>query len=141
MNTKNPKTKEKYIEGIGRRKEATARVRLYETKNKETSFVVNDKFSVEEYFPTERLQSMAKGVFRVVSPSKPFVVSAHVSGGGTSSQAEALRLGLARAILLYDIEQRTILKRAGMLKRDPREKERKKFGKKKARKSAQWSKR
>lgn len=134
-------TQQQYYEGIGRRKESTARVRLYPTKEKETTFLINDTYALEEYFETTRLQSVAKQALATITPSEPFLVSVHLSGGGISGQAEAMRHGIARALLAYDEQQRRHLKQAGLLKRDPREKERRKFGKKKARKSPQWSKR
>lgn len=131
-------SKERYIEAIGRRKTAAARVRLY--KSSRESFVVNDK-ELEEYFPVNILQSVAKDPFVTADLSQKFTVSAHIQGGGISAQAEALRHGIARALVKHDPELRGQLKKAGFLKRDPREKERKKFGLKKARKAPQWSKR
>lgn len=131
-------SKERYIEAIGRRKTAAARVRLY--KSSHESFVVNDK-ELEEYFPVNILQSVAKDSFVTADLSQKFTVSAHIQGGGISAQAEALRHGIARALVKHDPELRGQLKKAGFLKRDPREKERKKFGLKKARKAPQWSKR
>ena len=130
--------KEIYIEAIGRRKTASTRVRLY--KSSRESFIVNDK-ELAEYFPTANLQSIVKDPFVKADLSQKFTVSAHIQGGGVSSQAEALRHGIARALVIHDPELRSQLKKAGFLKRDPREKERKKFGLKKARKAPQWSKR
>ncbi len=74
-------------------------------------------------------------------PAEKFHITARVSGGGISAQSEAIRLGISRALLVYDVELRGKLKKVGFLKRDPRAKERRKFGFKKARKSPQWSKR
>ena len=130
--------KERYIEAVGRRKTAAARVRLY--KSSRESFTVNDK-ELAEYFPVKVLQSVVKDPFIKVDLSQKFTVSAHIQGGGISAQAEALRHGIARALVIHDPELRSQLKKAGFLKRDPREKERKKFGLKKARKAPQWSKR
>ncbi len=128
----------KYIEGIGRRKTASARVRL--TPAKERSVVVNDK-PLAEYFGSEALEQSVLSVFSVSDSIGNYTVSAHVSGGGVRGHADAIRLGIARALVKEDPERRTLLKRAGLLMRDPRSKERKKFGLRKARKSPQWSKR
>lgn len=126
---------EKYIEGIGRRKESVARVRI--TPASKTSFVINDK-TISDYFKTETLQKIVK---EALDEKGDFSVSVKVVGGGVNSQAESVRLGIARALIKGDIELRKDLKAKGFLKRDPRVKERRKFGLKKARKSAQWSKR
>jgi len=128
----------KYIEAIGRRKTAAARVRIY--KSSQESFTINDK-ELAEYFPVMTLQSVVRDPFVKADLSQKFTVSAHIQGGGISAQAEALRHGIARALVVHDIKLRTQLKKAGFLKRDPREKERKKFGLKKARRAPQWSKR
>lgn len=127
----------KYIEGIGRRKEAVARVRIISGKG---NFVVND-LKLTEYFSLPRYQKMAEAPFGKLEGDTAWDVSVHVSGGGKSAQAEAIRLGLSRALVEHDSELRTPFKKEGFLKRDPRVKERKKFGLKKARKSPQWSKR
>jgi small subunit ribosomal protein S9 len=131
-------TKEKYTEAIGRRKTAVARVRL--TPSAKESIVVNDK-SVAEYFNTEELQKIAFAALRDIELSQKYTVSAKIIGGGIKSQAESMRLGIARALVEIDEEFRPALKKLGYLKRDPRVKERKKFGLRKARKSPQWSKR
>lgn len=132
------KKAEKYIESIGRRKEAIARVRLFESKT--NSIVVNDK-PVAEFFKTEHLQTVAAEALVGSELSQKFEVIAKVNGGGISSQAESIRLGISRAIVKFNEEMRKDLKKKGFLKRDPRAKERRKFGLKKARKAAQWSKR
>lgn len=137
-------TTEKYIEAVGRRKTSTARVRIWEAGK--TSFVVNEK-DAKEYFKTEEerrliLDPIIKGI--IVDQNKPtlkWAVEARVSGGGTHSQAGAVRHGLARALVLFDQSFRTNLKTLGYLTRDARAKERRKFGLKKARKAPQWSKR
>jgi small subunit ribosomal protein S9 len=126
---------EKYIEGIGRRKESVARVRI--TPASKTSFVINDK-TISDYFKTETLQRI---VTEALNEKGDFSVSVKVVGGGVNSQAESIRLGIARALVESNFELRKDLKAKGFLKRDPRVKERRKFGLKKARKSAQWSKR
>lgn len=134
---------ETYYAGLGRRKESTARVRLFEASEGDSAFVINDEHTREEYFPTKYFQKIAKEALELenLELNTTFSVSAHVEGGGFSSQAEAIRLGIARALVEYDKEYRKPLKQAGFLRRDPRVKERKKPGKKKARKSSQWSKR
>jgi len=131
---------DRYVEAIGRRKRATARVRVWEEKGAKKSFLVNDK-DVSLYFPTESMREMAKDALAKVKAQNRFTVSAHVKGSGISSQADAVRRGLAKALAGLDLEWRKKLKKAGLLKPDIRIVERKKFGKKKARKSPQWSKR
>ena len=128
----------KYIEAVGRRKTAIARVRLFGASK--TSFSVNDQ-NLATYFPTEQLQVTVKNPFTRVRLSAKFKVLARVHGGGISAQAEALRHGISRALIIYDQTLRKEIKHLGFLKRDPRAKERRKFGLKKARKSPQWSKR
>ncbi len=130
---------EQYIEAIGRRKTASARVRI--TPATKMSFEVNGK-DLAVHFPTKDLQATATQSFTDSKLTETkFKVTIVVKGGGTTGQAEAVRHGIARALIEYDIELRGILKKAGLLKRDPRAKERRKFGLKKARKSPQWSKR
>ena len=134
----------KYIEAVGRRKTSTARVRILE--GSKASFIVNTK-DAKEYFKTEGerrliLDPMIKGqkTGEGKTPLK-WSVEVRVSGGGIHSQAEAIRHGLSRALAIFDPESRGGLKDLGFLKRDPRAKERRKFGLKKARKAPQWSKR
>jgi small subunit ribosomal protein S9 len=125
-----------YTEAVGRRKTATARVRI--TPAKSSTMVVNGK-PAEEYFP---LAMMVKTAFAPISLlGASYTVTAKVSGGGHKSQAEAVRLGISRAMIEIVPEQRKDLKVRGFLKRDPRAKERKKFGLKGARRAPQWSKR
>ena len=128
--------KEKYIEAVGRRKTSVARVRLFEAQK--NSFVINEK-TLEAYFPVEEMQAIAKEALKEATAN--FKVSAHINGGGVHSQSEALRHGIARALVKFNSDLRRPLKKEGMLKRDPRTKERRKFGLKKARKAPQWSKR
>ncbi|MDQ3014992.1 MAG: 30S ribosomal protein S9 [bacterium] len=128
----------KYIETVGRRKTSIARVRI--TEAGKNSFLINER-ELAHYFPTADLQRIANEVFTKTKAPGKFKITAHIKGGGISSQAEALRHGLARALTEYDLELRPKLKKAGFLKRDPRAKERRKFGLKKARKAPQWSKR
>jgi small subunit ribosomal protein S9 len=134
--------KEKYIEAVGRRKTSTARVRI--SKSAKAYFVVNGK-DAKEYFKTEDqrrliLDPIIKGLGEGKTDTK-WSVEVHVSGGGIHSQSEAVRHGLSRALVKSDSELRGGLKSLGFLKRDPRAKERRKFGLKKARKAPQWSKR
>jgi small subunit ribosomal protein S9 len=132
-------TKTVYVEGIGRRKTATARVRL--TPAKETTIVINDKPLVE-YFTALALQKDVQSVLETKDAGiQDYTITAHVNGGGISSQAEAIRLGIARALVKEKAERRSPLKLLGFLKRDPRSVERKKFGLRKARKRPAWSKR
>ena len=137
-------SEKKYFEAIGRRKTSTARVRIY--RSGKSSFTVNGR-EAKDYFKTEGerrlvLELVMKGL--KTEPGKTvskWRVEVRVGGGGTHSQADAIRHGLARALVLSDPELRTDLKGLGYLKRDPRAKERRKFGLKKARKAPQWSKR
>lgn len=132
-------SKETYVEGIGRRKTATARVRL--TPAKETAVVVNDK-QLEEYFSNKAQQRDVMSVLQTEEAGiEHYHISVHVSGSGLSAQAEAIRLGIARALVKEKAERRSVLKPLGFLKRDPRSVERKKFGLRKARRRPQWSKR
>jgi small subunit ribosomal protein S9 len=133
------KSSERYIEAIGRRKTASARVRI--TPSAKMSYDINGK-TVEEYFPTTELRSTAVESMKESKLTETkFKVTVVAKGGGISGQADAMRHGIARALIVYDKELRGKLKKAGLLKRDPRAKERRKFGLKKARKSPQWSKR
>jgi small subunit ribosomal protein S9 len=133
------KTTDKYVESIGRRKTASARVRIIPAPK--MSYDINGK-TLEEYFYTKELQNTAQESFRESKMTETkFKVTVVIRGGGISGQAEAMRHGIARALIEYDKNLRGKLKKAGMLKRDPRAKERRKFGLKKARKSPQWSKR
>lgn len=127
-----------YIEAVGRRKTSVARVRLTETTKQ--SVIVNDK-DLNNFFPVLVHQQTVLAPFTVASIVEKYAVTVLVKGGGVSSQAEAIRHGIARALLKKDATIRKPLKAAGHLKRDPRQKERRKFGLKKARKSPQWSKR
>ncbi len=129
---------ERYIEAVGRRKTAVARVRI--TPASKQSFEINDK-ELHVYFTIDEMQRIAHEPFVEAGISEKFKVTAHIVGGGIHSQSEALRHGIARALVKYNLDLRKNLKKAGHLKRDPRSKERRKFGLKKARKAPQWSKR
>lgn len=136
-----PATKEKtsgqYVEAVGRRKTSEARVRIVPATH--NTFKINDR-DLASYFPTEELRKIAEDALNKAK-SGNFSVSAHIRGGGVHSQAEALRHGISRALVKYDESTREKLKKSNFLKRDPRAKERRKFGLKKARKAPQWSKR
>jgi small subunit ribosomal protein S9 len=131
-------TIKKYYEAVGRRKTAVARVRLFPSPK--ASYEINDK-TLEIYFPVHEMRAIVTEAITKSKPAEKFHITARLSGGGITAQAEAMRLGISRALLVYDIEMRGRLKKLGYLKRDPRAKERRKFGLKKARKSPQWSKR
>lgn len=141
---------EKYYETEGRRKTAVARIRLFTSKtntqkeNLEHSaaqvFLVNEK-TLEQYFPISELQQIARSSLEKMKCLDKFRVSVRVQGGGLKAQAEAVRHGTARALVLFNPDFRKRLKTAGFLTRDPRMRERKKFGLKRARRAPQWSKR
>ena len=121
----------------GRRKEAVARVRLVPGTG---SFELNGR-SLEDYFTTRAHRMIVTAPLRLVGKDKDFDVIARIHGGGVNGQAGALRLGIARALIELDPELRGELKKEGYLSRDAREKERRKYGLKKARKAPQYSKR
>jgi small subunit ribosomal protein S9 len=125
------------IQTVGRRKEAVVRVRLMPGSG---SFRLNGK-SLEEYFPNKLHQQLIREPLVTVEKTERFDIFANLHGGGTSGQAGALRLAIARALIEADPEDRPPLKKAGFLTRDPRVIERKKYGLKKARKAPQYSKR
>lgn len=132
-------TEKKYLEGIGRRKTATARVRL--TPAKETTIVINNKPHTE-YFKHVALQNNLMSVLNTKEAGiETYTITAKVMGGGISAQSDAIRLGIARALVIEKADRRIPLKREGFLKRDQRSVERKKFGLRKARKRPAWSKR
>ncbi len=128
----------KYTLAIGRRKTASARVKL--TPATETSIIVNG-VPGNEYFRTDNRRAIPLDAFGLDEITGTFAVEAKVQGGGVTAQAEAIRMGVARALTLTEATLRGPLKAAGFLKRDPRAVERKKPGLRKARKSPQWSKR
>jgi len=127
----------KYYEGIGRRKRAIARVRV---KTDIKDILVNDSDYLK-YFPTDLMREVVLSPFNKLKIIGKFGVTVHVNGGGLVSQSEAIRLGVARALVELNPDYRVKLSRLGYLRRDPREKERKKYGLKKARKAPQWGKR
>jgi small subunit ribosomal protein S9 len=121
----------------GRRKRAVARVRI----RTGTGVVTVNRRSIEAYFPSATQRMLATEPLRLTDNAESYDVDATIDGGGVSGQAGALRLGIARGLVELDAEQRAALKRAGLLTRDAREKEIKKYGLKKARKAPQYSKR
>ena len=127
----------KYLYANGKRKTSIARVRLY---NGAGAITINDK-KANEYFVVKTLIGLIKSPLKLVGLDQKFDVVAVLTGGGINSQAEALRHGIAKALLVSDASLRPTLKKAGMLTRDSRMKERKKFGLKRARKGQQFSKR
>jgi small subunit ribosomal protein S9 len=127
-----------YTTAVGRRKTASARVKL--TPADKTTVTVNG-VPAEEYFKTKERASITHDTFRLDEITGTYEVMARVQGGGVSAQAEAIRHAIARALTKSDIDLRGSLKSAGYLKRDPRAVERKKPGLRKARKRPQWSKR
>ena len=129
----------RYEEGIGRRKEATARVRLF-SSTAESVFVVNDK-PLEEYFTRDVDVRTILSPLKVTGFEGKFDISVKVKGGGVTGQADAVKLGIARALLKIDPELRPTLRQHGLLTRDARVKERKKPGLKRARKAPQYTKR
>ena len=130
-------SKKPYSYGTGRRKKSVARVRLYPGTGVIT---INDR-DIDDYFGLETLKLIVRQPFGVTNTTGKFDIVAKVIGGGVSGQAGAIRHGLARALLQVSDEYRPILKKAGLLTRDPRMKERKKYGLKAARRAPQFSKR
>jgi small subunit ribosomal protein S9 len=128
---------EEIFRATGRRKTSVARVRLF---NGTGDMSINKK-PMEEYFPRETLRGIVRQPLIVTENTDKFNVIANVNGGGISGQAGAVRHGISRALLEFDPELRGVLKKAGLLTRDPRMVERKKFGQKGARKRFQFSKR
>lgn len=131
------KAKEKYYEAVGRRKNAVARVRLFEGSKK---IFINDK-EYKKYFVLEEFQNIIEDPLKVAGLLNKFKVTIKVKGGGVRGQAEAIRHGIARALVKYKKDLKKLLKSYGFLTRDPRVKERRKYGLKKARRAPQWSKR
>jgi len=126
-----------YFYGTGRRKKSVARVRLYPGTG---SITINGR-DVDDYFGLETLKLIVNQPFGVTETVGKFDIVANVNGGGISGQAGAIRHGVARALLLADEAYKPLLKKAGLLTRDPRMKERKKYGLKGARRAPQFSKR
>ena len=125
------------VQTVGRRKEAIVRVRLVPGAGQ---FTLNGR-TLEQYFPNKVHQQLVREPLLTADKSESYDVIGNLSGGGTSGQAGALRLGIARALIEIEPDDRPVLKKAGFLNRDPRAVERKKYGLKKARKAPQYSKR
>lgn len=136
-NGKTPKSN-RYYEAVGRRKTATARVRLFTRGDK--SFVINDK-PLEKYFPGAIFKSVIEAPLVKMNIVDRFKITAVVKGGGINAQAEAIRHGIARALVMFNLDFKKRLKKSGYLTRDSRMKERKKPGLRKARRAPQWAKR
>ncbi len=130
--------KDNYFYALGRRKSSTARVRIMNGKGVIT---VNDKLAEDYFADSKTLLAELQKPFALLDKVNKFDVSAKVSGGGHAGQVDAIRLGIARALATMDADLKSTLKRADLLGRDPREKERKKFGLKGARKQRQFTKR
>ena len=126
-----------YFYGTGRRKNSVARVRVYSGTGK---IIINDR-DIDDYFGLETLKLIVRQPLSVAGVEGKFDIVVRVSGGGVSGQAGAIRHGLSRALLVYDENLRPELKKVGFLTRDPRMKERKKYGLKAARRAPQFSKR
>lgn len=130
-------TKMEYTEAVGRRKTSIARVRL--STSTKTAITINDR-TLENYFTSDAFRTVAKEPLATAEAGN-YAVSVHVRGGGMSSQSAAVAHGIARALVKAHTELKAPIKKAGLLTRDARIKERRKFGLKKARKAPQWSKR
>ena len=126
-----------YFYGTGRRKSSVARVRVYNGTGK---IVINDR-EIDDYFGLETLKLIVRQPLNLTGTLDKFDIICRVAGGGVTGQAGAIRHGISRALLQYDAELRPELKKAGLLTRDPRMKERKKYGLKGARRAPQFSKR
>jgi small subunit ribosomal protein S9 len=125
------------VQSTGRRKQAVARVRI----RPGTGVITVNKRPIESYFPSETHRMIVTEPLRLTTLDETYDIDATMDGGGISGQAGALRLGIARGLVILDEELRNTLKRAGFLTRDARKKESKKYGLKKARKAPQYSKR
>ncbi len=130
---------QRYTETIGRRKRAIARVRFFSEKRLK-EIIVNERPYVE-YFPSNEMQTILLSPMNLVNIEKDFKIIVRVKGGGVHAQSEAIRHGFARALVKINSDYKKRLKQAGFLTRDSRERERKKFGLKRARRAPQWSKR
>jgi len=136
--------KERYFEAVGRRKTAVARVRIH--PEGQGQFLIKNEFLVNGkqhnlYFPTIELQQIVLSPLEKTGTRENFMVTSKITGGGLHAQAEALRHGISRALIIFDQNLRKQLKKLGYLTRDARMRERKKFGLKRARKAPQWAKR
>lgn len=139
IKAKSAESSERYVEAVGRRKTSIARVRA--TPSAKSSLTINGGQSIDDYFKNEGQRIIVTESLKKSEIATQFGITVVVSGGGINSQAEAIRHALARILIKVNPELRKVLKKEGFLKRDPRAKERRKFGLKKARKAPQWSKR
>ena len=130
-------SKQQYFYGTGRRKSSVARVRVYPGSGKIT---INGR-DIDDYFGLETLKLIVRQPLALTETTEQFDIVCTVAGGGVTGQAGAIRHGLSRALLVFNPELRPVLKKAGFLTRDPRMKERKKYGLKAARRAPQFSKR
>ncbi|GIW65973.1 MAG: hypothetical protein KatS3mg094_492 [Candidatus Parcubacteria bacterium] len=136
--------KNKYTEAIGRRKRAIARVRIFDNLDRKdkTEIIINiNNKNYEDYFQSVNLKKIADAPLRKLKIFGFYKIIVKVKGGGLRGQADAIKLGIARGLVKINPEWRLKLKKSGLLTRDPRKKERKKYGLKKARKAPQWHKR
>ncbi len=142
-----PNGAEKYYESVGRRKEAVARIRVYTRKSTDNqisddkALITIDGTPYYEYFKDQRLQNIVESPLKKLKSLNRFKATIKVSGGGIRGQADAIKFGLSRALVLFDANFSKKLRKAGFLTRDARVKERRKYGLKKARKAPQWAKR
>ena len=134
---KKKKKETRYIEAIGRRKEAVTRVRL----SKETPGLIINNKTLEQYFPLLSMQNKVLSPFKETKIENKFFISIKVKGGGITGQAEAIRLGISRCLAQINEKIKPLLREKGLLTRDSRVVERKKYGLKKARRAPQWQKR
>ncbi len=141
MEEKKKKKEIPYPWGTGRRKTAVARIFLLENPGKVKLFVNNRERDFDTYFPSDGMKARIKAPLYLTGTVEKFGLYITVKGGGVSAQADAIRLGIARALVKYNSEFHRVLKEKGMLTRDPREKERRKYGLHKARKAHQYHKR
>ncbi|MCI5751010.1 MAG: 30S ribosomal protein S9 [Oscillospiraceae bacterium] len=130
-------SKQQYYYGTGRRKSSVARVRLYPGSG---NITINGR-SIDDYFGLETLKLIVRQPLNITETAEKFDIVCTVAGGGVTGQAGAIRHGVSRALLVFNPELRPVLKKAGFLTRDPRMKERKKYGLKAARRAPQFSKR
>jgi len=139
--TKNETAKEaEYFYGLGKRKTSIAQIRIFPVEKTEKGIVINEK-KLDDYFTIGRHREIVRSPLIAVGQEAQFDVSAKVSGGGVSAQCQAVRLGIARALVKYNGELKKSLRDRGYLTRDARIVERKKAGLKKARRAPQWAKR
>lgn len=133
--------KSKYLEGVGRRKTSVARVRIWDSDNKKDFEITINNIDYQNYFPNLELRKIVEAPLKKIKAQSNYLVTVKVRGGGLRGQAEAIRLGLSRALVKLNEEWKKKFRQAGFLTRDSREVERKKYGKRKARKEEQWQKR